>query len=61
MSRRQSRSPTLPVPTAFVKEQDLSQVWRIGSSVVMMVAVLLRVAWLTLKPFHHDEGVNGFF
>ena len=49
------------LPTAFDKEQDLSQVWRIGSSVVMMVAVFLRVAWLTLKPFHHDEGVNGFF
>ncbi len=50
-----------PVHTAFVKEQDLSQVWRIGSLVVMTVAVLLRIVWLTLKPFHHDEGVNGFF
>ncbi len=47
--------------TAFVKEPDLSNVWRLGSLVVMVVAVLLRVAWLTLKPFHHDEGVNGFF
>jgi uncharacterized protein (TIGR03663 family) len=49
------------VHTAFIKEQDLSQVWRIGSLVVMAVAVLLRIVWLTLKPFHHDEGVNGFF
>ncbi len=50
-----------PVQTAFFNEQDLSKIWRVGSLSVMAVAVFLRVAWLTLKPFHHDEGVNGLF
>lgn len=49
------------VQTAVVKEHDLSNVWRVGSIIVIAVAVLLRFAWLTLKPFHHDEGVNGLF
>lgn len=31
------------------------------ASAVTLSAVLSRVLWLTLKPFHHDEGVNGFF
>jgi len=36
-------------------------VWRIGSLVVLVVATFLRTYELTLRPLHHDEGVNGFF
>lgn len=35
--------------------------WLVSSAVVTAVAAFLRFYWLGLKPFHHDEGVNGFF
>ncbi len=35
--------------------------WLIGCLVITAVAVFWRFYWLELKPFHHDEGVNGFF
>ncbi|MFN2597451.1 MAG: hypothetical protein ABR563_09740 [Pyrinomonadaceae bacterium] len=37
------------------------QSWRVWSAVVLVAAVVFRVAYLELKPLHHDEGVNGFF
>lgn len=38
---------------------DLS--WLISCSVITAAATFLRFFMLGLKPFHHDEGVNGFF
>lgn len=38
---------------------DLS--WLIGCAVVTAIATGLRFIALGLKPFHHDEGVNGWF
>jgi uncharacterized protein (TIGR03663 family) len=35
--------------------------WRWGSFAILAVAVLLRLFYLTQKPLHHDEGVNGLF
>lgn len=35
--------------------------WLVSSGIVIALAVFLRFYWLALKPFHHDEGVNGFF
>jgi len=35
--------------------------WRIAYAVVMLVAALVRLYHLELRPMHHDEGVNGFF
>ncbi len=35
--------------------------WLIGCAAVTAIATILRFYWLGLKPFHHDEGVNGFF
>ena len=35
--------------------------WLIGCLVIAAIAVFWRFYWLDLKPFHHDEGVNGFF
>lgn len=35
--------------------------WLISCTVITAVAAFLRFFMLGLKPFHHDEGVNGFF
>jgi uncharacterized protein (TIGR03663 family) len=35
--------------------------WRAAIVCLLGTAVLLRLVALDLKPFHHDEGVNGFF
>ncbi len=37
------------------------RVWLIGCALVTLIATFMRFAWLSLKPLHHDEGVNGFF
>src|SRR5262245_47058723 len=41
--------------------KQFEDIWRPGIWAILGVAFLLRFFWLTLKPFHHDEGVNGFF
>lgn len=44
--------------TAF----DLPErVWLYASAGILLLALLLRVYALDMKPLHHDEGVNGFF
>jgi uncharacterized protein (TIGR03663 family) len=35
--------------------------WWIAYASVMVVAALVRLYQLELRPMHHDEGVNGFF
>ncbi|HLL72884.1 MAG TPA: hypothetical protein VK363_15685 [Pyrinomonadaceae bacterium] len=35
--------------------------WRIAYASIMIVAALVRLYQLELRPMHHDEGVNGFF
>jgi uncharacterized protein (TIGR03663 family) len=35
--------------------------WLIASLTVLALAAFVRLYLLDLKPFHHDEGVNGFF
>ena len=43
-------------------ESDQSEhLWLWGSRTILIIAALLRFTMLTFKPFHHDEGVNGFF
>jgi len=45
-----------------VEAVDISaRVWKIASLSILIIATLLRVYHLSLKPLHHDEGVNGFF
>lgn len=36
-------------------------VWIAGCAAITVVGAFLRFWQLGLKPFHHDEGVNGFF
>lgn len=40
-------------------KSDLS--WFLACAAITAVASFFRLYWLTLKPLHHDEGVNGFF
>lgn len=35
--------------------------WTIAAGAITVLAIFLRFWQLGLKPFHHDEGVNGFF
>lgn len=35
--------------------------WQIACFIILALASALRLYQLTLKPAHHDEGVNGFF
>jgi uncharacterized protein (TIGR03663 family) len=35
--------------------------WPAASALILVVAAFLRIYDYALKPFHHDEGVNGFF
>lgn len=35
--------------------------WLLSCTIVTAAATFLRFFMLGLKPFHHDEGVNGFF
>jgi uncharacterized protein (TIGR03663 family) len=35
--------------------------WLVAGLVILCVAAVMRLYALELKPFHHDEGVNGFF
>ena len=44
-------------PSITLSEQS----WRAAILYVAAAAVLLRLFELDLKPFHHDEGVNGWF
>jgi uncharacterized protein (TIGR03663 family) len=46
----------------IVEKKDQSQLmWLVSSGIVTLLAIFLRFYWLGLKPFHHDEGVNGWF
>jgi uncharacterized protein (TIGR03663 family) len=40
---------------------DRDWFWIAGCAVITIIAAFLRFYDLRLKPFHHDEGVNGFF
>jgi uncharacterized protein (TIGR03663 family) len=57
-----ARAQNIPVQEN-VGEEDLisARAWRVASLAILALATLLRVYHLTLKPLHHDEGVNGFF
>ncbi len=51
--------PPPPPPDAGTELPE--RVWMYVSLAVLIVATVLRLYALELKPMHHDEGVNGFF
>jgi uncharacterized protein (TIGR03663 family) len=58
------KTEVLQTETAEYQDADFFNsdfFWRSGCVVVIWTAAFLRLYWLTLKVFHHDEGVNGYF
>lgn len=45
-----------PQPSPFSDKK-----WLISCGAITFIAIFLRFFMLGLKPFHHDEGVNGWF
>ena len=39
----------------------LAHSWQTACLLILVAAAVLRLYHLSLKPLHHDEGVNGFF
>src|SRR5437868_5657671 len=62
-----AEAPRAPEPARISSPEakfaliDDERSWKVGAGVVIAIAVFLRFFELTLKPLHHDEGVNGFF
>ncbi len=54
-----NKENSLPIEDGKSKIQD--PLWLASGAVITAIAAFLRFYWLELKPFHHDEGVNGFF
>ena len=48
-------------PSAEKSVREKNRLRTIGDAVVLLVAAALRLYALSLKPLHHDEGVNGLF
>ncbi|MFL6331885.1 MAG: flippase activity-associated protein Agl23 [Pyrinomonadaceae bacterium] len=51
------RGPSTPEAAADMPDRT----WLYASAAILLVAFVLRVYALDMKPLHHDEGVNGFF
>ena len=49
------------IPETVETRERPDYLWLAGAAIVTAIAAFLRFFWLELKPFHHDEGVNGFF
>ena len=43
------------------EQRKIDYIWLLNCGLVTAVAAFIRFFALALKPFHHDEGVNGFF
>ena len=56
--RKANIRPAAPVRQEPILSRDG---WWWGSAILLGLAALLRVVYLTQKPLHHDEGVNGLF
>lgn len=63
--RKQNRPGSKPAAEADAPGPEAAEVserfWMVAGACVLLVAALLRLYALELKPLHHDEGVNGFF
>lgn len=48
-------------PMKSVSELITDQMWLWMAAGVTVIAAICRFIYLEVRPFHHDEGVNGFF
>lgn len=55
--KQKTQRAALRSPDEWLTEQR----WFIAAGVITLLSIFLRFWQLSLKPFHHDEGVNGFF
>lgn len=61
-SGNETGSGVAGAPPADPNAEEVSRrAWWIAYASVLLVAVLVRLYQLDLRPMHHDEGVNGFF
>ncbi len=60
-ARQNDASETETTQTEKPGEEISEQTWLITSLLIVATGAFLRCYQLALKPFHHDEGVNGFF
>jgi len=57
-----ARPTAPPAAERQAPEPDLLDRWFVPLALgILLVAAALRLPELALNPFHHDEGVNGFF
>src|SRR5688572_26019262 len=49
------------IETLATEETRTDLLWWASCILITATATFLRFFWLTLKPLHHDEGVNGWF
>lgn len=56
-----SEVPTIEESNSAIPSQKYDTAWLVNCGLITAVAAFLRFFDLGLKPFHHDEGVNGFF
>ena len=53
--------PAVVAPESSTEDPITDRWFWIGAFVVLVVAALIRLPELGINPFHHDEGVNGWF
>ncbi len=59
-SRAAAAPSTRPVSSPGSLLRRLSR-WQLGAIGILTGAAVLRIVQLTVRPLHHDEGVNGIF
>jgi uncharacterized protein (TIGR03663 family) len=56
-----ARSPALTAPAELGIEAWVARFFIPTALLLLLVAAAFRLPELAINPFHHDEGVNGFF
>ncbi len=49
------------LPVQNREKRNIDYYWLLSCALIIAIAIFLRFFQLGLRPFHHDEGVNGFF
>jgi uncharacterized protein (TIGR03663 family) len=60
-SLRRKRRKGRKAASRIAYQALMDQYWGLAVGAIIALAAVLRVAFLSSKPLHHDEGVNGLF